>query len=222
MSQLLRSPDIILFTFFNMITEDVSIDLNKSIQEGDEKKSWLYKLLGNYRIQRYSFFEQSKDVFLRKEGDEKKIFIDITYNKKKNGPTNLFLSLGNENYSSNNISVDESVSYESGDESFVSTFSRRFDRVMSLYIYCQNSNETILLYEVYKSLIITYTQHLEMLGLRNITVSGQDISEYPDFLPKDFFFRVLTIKFNYETLAYDLEVKNFIDCFNFNGIPIKE
>ena len=91
---------------------------------------------------------------------------------------------------------------------------------MSLYIYTDNSNETILLYEVYKSLLISHKQQLEILGLRNITISGQDISEYPDFLPKDFFFRVLSIKFNYRTTSFSLNFDKLITCFNFTGNPV--
>lgn len=219
--QLLTSPDIILFNFLNMGTEDICEDLKFNIDSNTEHNAWLYKLLKNYRIQRYNFYEQAKSIFLRSNEDPKKILVDLTYNKKQNGPVNLFLSLGTENYSQNVLSIDESrQNIEESEEETEDIFSRRLDRTMSLYIYTDNSNETIILYEIYKSLIIAYTNHLELLGIRNIIVSGQDISEYPDFLPKDFFFRVLSIKFNYQTSSCLLKANKLIDCFKIEGKPV--
>lgn len=203
-----------------MITEDIGFDLKYYEDINVEQESFLYRLFGDYKLQRYEFYKESKIVFSRKTDDPRKIFVDITYNKKKNGPVNLFLSLGSESYADNVLSVDEKQTLNSTDES-VDIYSRRFDRSMSLYIYTDNSNETILLYEVYKSLLISYTQELDLLGLKNMVVSGQDISEYPDFLPKDFFFRVLSIKFNYETSSSSLRVNKLIDCFKLHGTVVE-
>ena len=219
-SQKLRSPDIILFSFLNMATLDVTNNLKEHLNSNTPQESWLYKVLGEYSIQRYNFFKEAKSIFLRDETSENRIFVDITYNKKKDGPINIFLSLGSENYGSENaLGLDSKNTDNLDNTGYSETYSRRFDRNMSLYIYTENSNETVLLYDVYKSLIIAFTPHLELLGLRNIRLSGQDISEYPDFVPKNFFFRQLNINFNYETEAPEINVKSFVNCFQLFGLP---
>lgn len=213
---MINLPEIKLLNFFKLAISEIRGDLKDSTSL---ETSWLGQLFESTRLERYSFLEQSSKVFNTKVEDPRHIDIDVSYNKKKEKLVNLFLSLGTENFSQNVLNQGQ----ENGDEllieggEFKKVYSRRFDRIINLYIYTDNSNETILLYEVFKSLLIAFSDHLEIIGFRNITISGQDISEYPDFIPKTFFYRVLTIKFNYQTKVPLLKRKKLISCFTLNS-----
>lgn len=206
---MLISPEIIIFSF-----------LNSSLKflETQKGSDWLEKLFGTLSLDRYSFKNQSKTIFSRRVDDPRKITVDLSYNKKQDKPISIFLSLGSESSSSSSsMGVGYSEEYISNTNSIQNSYNRRFEQNLSIFIYSDNSNETLIVYNVFKSLLILTQQYLDLEGLNNLTISGGDITQYPDFIPKTFFYRVISLRFSYESKIPGIDNQVLINCLKLDS-----
>lgn len=220
-----KSSEIILFDTLNLGLQLIREDYAENVLTPEN--SWLYRLLRTIHLQRYKYYEQAVAIFCNPVDDPRHLKIDMTYNAKIDTPPTVFLSLSQDTMSDNNIGIEHQqggyfLNSQNIPTEYTFTKTRRFDSSIGIYIYSDNSNETMLIYSVLRSLLITLSDQLSLLGLHNLSYSGQDIAQYPDFIPKGFFYRALTVKCNYSTSSPDLSGYLFIRKFLFEGVPTKE
>jgi hypothetical protein len=73
-----------------------------------------------------------------------------------------------------------------------------YDTTYQIMITSTNSTEVTLVYNIMKSMLLMLVDHLDLLGLRCPTFSGNDIVMQDDLTPVPIFHRVLNISFTYE------------------------
>lgn len=213
-------PEFILLNAIEKGLAFVRSDFQTHFSNETEEESYLYELLGGANIQRYNYFKQGKKVILAEEDDPRKINIDLIYNMDVSKVPSVYVGLGSEQNSNgqNGIGLDqgyiEDVIYE--DDTARSSFTRRKNSNYTIMITSDNSNEVVMLYHFLYALILSLTPHLNMVGLHNVAVGGQDLQLRADLLPKHLFTRALSIGFQYEVSTPDIHKHPLISSINFS------
>jgi hypothetical protein len=76
-----------------------------------------------------------------------------------------------------------------------------------------NSSEVMIVYYWLKAMFLLFHEELELLGLRNLNHSGQDINLQQDLAPPNIFHRNLSLAFDYESsvkMKIDMQLINSI------------
>lgn len=210
-------PDIAYIKFLNSILALIRQDTIQNINNrGNSILNLLFAGVKDTQFERIDFLNEAFEIFSRTEKDSNFISIDLTYNAQQNQSPTLFLSLGGEQYDRNSIGVDqESVIVR--EDIYHKVNVRRWSQSQSLYIYSENSNEVLILYFVFKVALTACLDLLGVLGFQNVSLSGQDIAQYPDFIPKAMFYRVLTCNFQYETRVPEIFAQKLMSSLIITG-----
>lgn len=216
------SPELIVYNTINVGLKFIRDDYKTKLEENRVDKSWLYLLLNSRGLQKYNWFSQAVSVLCNKPTDPRYLTVDITYNVKQEKQLSCFMNLSQDSSGQDTISNGESNDIIEIDEnSFLKVFERRFNGSISFYIYSDNSNETFMLYHIFRSIFIALNRNMEILGIRNVKYSGADIAQYPDFIPKNMFYRNLTLSFNYLSSVPEMKINKYVKELMFMGEPIE-
>jgi len=90
---------------------------------------------------------------------------------------------------------------------------KSYNAVYHLMITSDNMSEVLLIFYWLRNMIIVFSEHFELLGLRNLQFSGQDINIQQDLTPPHIFHRNLSLQFDYVS-----EVKIDVSKETINGI----
>ncbi len=222
MNKIVTAPEVILLEKLKSITSFISSDLKNN--KNNEQNSYLYKLLQHLKLERYGYFDEIKTIFLASGKDTRRMNIDIVYNMQVTKYPSIYLNLGSESYGENGMGMDEGYrSILDENETYKTIQTRRFNANYSLTIFTDNSNEALVLYHLYKTLLIGFTQSLSMEGIENLKISGQDISKYQELnSPGNIFLKLIGITFQYETSVLSPFDFPFLTDFDINGTPTEE
>jgi hypothetical protein len=89
-----------------------------------------------------------------------------------------------------------------------------FDVAYNIVITSDNSLEVICIYTLLKSTLIGIFDHIELSGIRNPKLSGQDLQLNSDIVPPHIFVRGVGLNFSYELTVPSIKEEKFINCFN--------
>jgi hypothetical protein len=102
---------------------------------------------------------------------------------------------------------------ESDDTLHRGYFTQVYETTYQIMITSNNSAEVNIVYNILKSMLLMLNEHLELMGLRLPSLSGNDIVIQDDLTPVPIFHRVLNLSFTYEhvvpKLLKDVVAKNF-------------
>lgn len=214
------SPEAVILTTIQNLLSFVRTNYNDCQIANTPNESYLYKVFDGNKFERYNYYEQAVGILITTKKDQRHFTVDLSFNKQKNSPPSAFISLGQEVPTYNGLGMDEGYnnSLAHGDTVDQTVYTRAFNTQFDLYIYSDQYLEVIVLYQLIRCLLISFTTHLEVMGLRNLSTPGKDIDKYPDFLPKDFFFRAISLRFFYETEAPSFEPYNSYSNLIFHNI----
>lgn len=200
----LTIPEIIILNSFKSVLKLIRKDYRDCVTAGDNTKSLLYRLLNGDEIQRYKLFEQSIAVFITKESDPRHLDINLFFNAKRAPIPTLHITLPSESEKNNSMGLGEGFRdpiYQGGQ--YIKTFNRRFTARYNLIITSDNSNEVVLLYHFFRSVLISLSPHLHLSGLENVKQGGGDIQIDPTIVPIGIFSRAIGIEFEYDVEGQD-------------------
>ena len=60
------------------------------------------------------------------------------------------------------------------------------------------------------------------MGLQNLSIGGSDLSLMSDRVPKNMYYRSLTLSYEYNNTSVDLFKRKIPASVVFNGIPVEE
>jgi hypothetical protein len=170
--------------------------------KGDEKKSLLYGLFGKDNVKRslvyekYDWFEQAKHVFLRK--GQRQLDIKYGFNSEKVRYPVVHIMLPSEESSEQNIDFDRGVQWVEEGESYVFLNTYYFRSTYNLLIASDNMNEVLLIYSFVKIMLVMLYDQLELNGMRDVKISGQDIQMDNSLIPDHVYTRNVNLSFFYE------------------------
>lgn len=195
-------PDVIIYNTLESIVKMLRDDLRYNRDDG----TILYRLLGEdeegkpLKMNLYNFFKQAKKIILTTEN----LNVNFGYNPETAKQLSLHIILPSEQGKSS-IGGDEGYLDEekfnptTGEkESVQEHFTSLFDCTYQIMITGGNQAEVNLVYNILKSILLMLYEHLELMGLRIPTLSGNDIVMQDDLVPVPLFHKVINLSFTYE------------------------
>lgn len=196
-------PEIVIFNTLEAIVKLLRKDLIENT--ANEEKTILYKLLGVdeegrvIKMNLYNYFQQAKKMFSKKEN----LSVNFGYNQKVAQHISMHILLPSEQGKST-IGTDEGyVSDEVLDSNGKKVggqqyFTQMYESTYQIMITSNNSAEVNVVYNVLKSMLLMLTPHLELMGIRIPSLSGNDILMQDDLTPVPLFHKVINLSFTYE------------------------
>lgn len=203
MSQGILLPEFViqrtLVTIVKMLRDD--LEENKD----DETQSLLYKILGldeqgqALKLNLYDVFKQAKKIVQTKQN----LSVNFGYNQEVANIISMHILLPSEQ-GSMTIGADEGyleddVFDDDGNKIGVQQYyTQTYESTYQIMITSNNSAEVNVVYNILKSMLLMLVPHLELMGLRLPTLSGNDIVMQDDLVPVPIFHKVLNLSFKYE------------------------
>lgn len=197
-------PEIVIFNTLEAIVALIRQDMKDKVNQNE---TILFKLLGinedgkRIKMNLYDYFKQAKRMFLSPDS----LSVNFGYNQEVAKVISLHIIMPQEQ-GTTSIGADEGYIEGSNGEQY---FTQVYDTTYQIMITSSNSSEVNVVYNILKSMLLMLTPHLELMGIRLPSISGNDIIMRDEFVPVPMFHKVLNLSFKYEHNVPQL-VKNDI------------
>jgi hypothetical protein len=215
----LTIPDIHILETCNKILTILRDDYNQNILNSTESNSLLYILFNSLALGRYDFYENVKSLIVTTPENPKHIdTITTSFDHNHNKVPHIFLTLPAESTSNNSIGIGEgdydeiiiNNDFPEQDE-YRKQFNRRYICTYYLVIVTENRGASLVLYHLFKNMLVACTNHLHLIGgLQNLKIGGQDI-RMDNQVPDKVFTKAVTLNFEYEQSVPEILVKGIYD-----------
>lgn len=208
-------PDLVIFHTLETIKKILIKDLNESPVDED---TYLYKLLGVdesgevLKLNMYNVFKQAKKMLLTPNN----MSVNFGYNQEVAQIISLHIILPSEQ-GKTAIGADEGYLHDVGGTEVCDCLTQTFDTTYQIMITSNNSAEVNVTYHLLKSMLLLLIDHIELMGLRNPSFSGNDIVMQDDLTPVPIFHKVLNISFMYEHNVPKRLANDFMRSFSAVG-----
>lgn len=207
-------PDIILCRTLESIVKLLRENLIANSKSDEE--TILYKIIGVDEEEKplkwnfVNFYKQAKKIIL----DENNLSVNFGYNLETSTPICMHIILPSEQ-GKMCIGADEGYLSERDDKGNYQLYhTEMYETTYQIMITSTNSTEVTIVYHIIKSMLLMLVDQIDLMGLRNPTLSGNDIVMQDDLTPVPIFHRVLNVSFTYEhnvpKLIKDNIAKSFI------------
>lgn len=208
-----------MIVFPQLILDDVLrkfLDiLRDEIEAKQRKNSILDTLFGQTSRFRRDYYKEAVDLFERSSQTHSR-FIDVRlmFDRERAKIPTIHLTVPSDEEFSPGINnhegyVDPIIS-EDGRTS-TPVFTRMFRGRFNVVFTSDNERECVMMYEVFRAMLLSASTHLELSGLKNIKFGGQDLSINPDLIPAHIYMKMMTITCVYEVNALSLECQSKIN-----------
>lgn len=205
------------------------LDLLRSDYEDASIKenSFLLRLVGSAGFQRYGYKEQALEIFITRDKESPRFLtIDLGFNMKQDRLPTISIVTPSETASQGFIGNGqesemlyiETVSGQTTSINQTDILTQRMSGTYDIVITSQNSNETVLIYHVIRSLLKVAIPVLHLNELQNIKFSGQDLAPYKEVAPEGVFVRALRLALEYETRTPTFEKNPYIRSVIFTDV----
>lgn len=216
---LITIPEIIIRDTVEKIVRLVAIDYDSRTNEED---TILYHLLANQALKRYTLFDQSKTVFLKKEDDPRYIEVNVQLNRQRLGPPTIHIMLPSEEEVDMTLGIGEGeldyIFDEDDDTKYKRTFNKRFKANYNIVITSDNVNEVILIYNILRAGLMATNEHFQTYGLFNFRLSGRDLMIDPGLVPPHIVMRSIGVSFEYSVGSMEYKINDYLKDFSFTGV----
>lgn len=208
-------PDLVIFHTLETIKKILIKDLNESPVDED---TYLYKLLGVdesgevLKLNMYNVFKQAKKMLQTPNN----MSVNFGYNQEVAQIISLHIILPSEQ-GKTAIGADEGYLHDVGGTEVCDCLTQTFDTTYQIMITSNNSAEVNVTYHLLKSMLLLLIDHIELMGLRNPSFSGNDIVMQDDLTPVPIFHKVLNISFMYEHNVPKRLANDFMRSFSAVG-----
>lgn len=217
-------PEIILLDAYQKALD--FIRSNYIANKSQPEKSYLGILLGNQNLERYEFLEQSRSVFITTNKDPRHILVNLFFNAQRATIPTIHITNPSEIPIHDALNLSQGFrepDFDEDEQTYTPVFNRRFKAKYNIVFTSDNINEVVFVYQIMKSMSISITEHLNLSGLENIKISGNEISLKSDIIPSNIFIKAIGIEFEYDVIAVKLSTIDYsLGNFVPKGTPIQE
>lgn len=218
-------PEIIIFDTIKILLDEVTEDFRTS----SEVDSIIYRMFKYDDFKRelkyndFRYYEQAKSLLLRDVEQARRFEVFQGYNLERAASPCMHILLPSESPSPKGIGQDlgyvEFARQQTGDRGYYQVFTDSMQCSYNLMLTSDNSSEVILIYNFLKAGLNIMTSHMELSGLRNIRLSGQDVTMQDDLVPPHIFHRNLMLSFFYESSFEAFNSEKFLKKLCISGTP---
>lgn len=214
-------PELAIKNIINAILLYIRTDYNNVVDKDD---SYLAKQLKGLKFDKYDLYEQAIQVFItRGINDQKELKCFHFFNAERSPIPTIHIMLPDDGVGPNGIGVDNGFNkpvYNPVTQTTNDIYSRSFDSRLNIVITSENSFETILIYRVLQSILITLFDNLQFAGFQNPKISGGDLTINQDMVPQHIFIRAINLDFFYDIAAPTLFTQETFGDLVAQGIAI--
>lgn len=214
-------PEIKIAETLNKVLVIIRNNHNDAITNGQENRSLLYLLFKDTTLGRYDFYENAKHLLVTTPQNPKHLEVRLSYDQNATGnTTGIFLNLASDNNRNDSLSIGEGDQEElvydndSGQDEYIKQYSRNFLTTYQLVIIAENKNEVSILYNLFRCMIIACTNHLELEGITNLKLGGQDLRVNLS-IPDKLFIRAITLNFQYQVVTPEVFIQDIFTKIRF-------
>lgn len=210
-------PEVILYNTINTFLNLVSLDYSIAVDKKDSIIGQMFDLDDNERrilMQDFDYYKQASSILTRDEENTRRLHFNIGYNMQRVTMPTIHILMPSENKGRID-SIGHSEKREIVGEFMEIEKSRSNSSTYYLMITSDNSSEVMIIYYWLKSMFLIFHEELELLGLRNMNHSGQDINLQQDLAPNNIFHRNLSLSFDFEFIAKMKIPKTIINKIKF-------
>lgn len=176
-------------------------------------EDYLFKLFGNQTFGKgeYNYFENAKALFLRGIDSPRKVVCNIFFNQARQNLPTIHIALNQDiPGEGNGLGFDPGLDTNPSENQFSDTFSRVYSARFNIIFTSDNSFEVLLMYNVIRALVQGNPELLELSGLSNIKLSGQDLVLTDYLMPPNIYARGFIIDCLYEITVPSINIQQGI------------
>lgn len=202
-------PELKLYELINVLMSEVGADYNR---HSNKENTMLFHLFGNSnKIGKYDYYEQAVDLFTRKADHPNKINIRMMYDAAQASIPTIHITMPSENDDHNTIGVGEGgkkddIIYDDVEKTSTPLYNRRFQTQFHIVCTSTSSQEVFLMYHVLRAAMVASLDYIDLMGLKNPKLSGQDIRQKDDQAPNHIYMRGIGL-----ACFYIVEIPRYFD-----------
>lgn len=196
-------PEIVIYNTLETIVKLLRDDLKEHAT--DDKETILYKILGVdeegklIKMNLYNYFIQAKKMIMTPQN----LSVNFGYNQEVAKIISMHILLPSEQGTAaigedEGYIEDDILDAEGEKTATQNYFTQMYECTYQIMITSNNSSEVNVVYNILKSMLLMLVPHLELMGIRIPSLSGNDIMMQDDLTPVPLFHKVLNLSFKYE------------------------
>lgn len=195
--------------------------VNKEVDQ--RQKTILFQYFGYNKFDEIDYFDTLRKMIKNKftDGKQKKLTVRMGFDFNEREMPHLNLILPNEEATPLQVGTTGQM-FKYADGTYAYGNFQGSSVMYNLVISSKNMNEVVPLYYFYKTLIISAVEQFELRGLKNMKVSGRDLTVDFELAPLQFSHRALGLDFYYETCVPDFNKLVKANTLNLTGTIIEE
>ncbi len=159
----------------------------------------------------YDYFENAKTLFLKPEDNPRKVECNIFFNRDRQGLPTIHIALNQDIIGEGNgLGFDPADAVDEDGETFRETFTRTYSSRFNIICTSDNTFEVLIMYSVIRALMQGNPGLLDMIGLKNVKFSGQDLILTDYLVPPTIFARGFLLDCLYEVTVPSLQSQSTI------------
>lgn len=209
----LNIPDILIINTLNKILNILRDDYNTHVAAGTEDRCILYLLFNDVSLGKYNFYDNAKQLIITTPEDPRHLEVRLSYDHTSTTWSNMvYVTLASETANANSLQVGEGDQEEivfdnasPDQDEYRKQFMRRYSTAYTIMILAKNRNEMLVLFNLFKAMMVACINHLSLEGLSNIKIGGQDLRYAGS--ETGIFSRGINLNFDYEQVVPDIMIK---------------
>lgn len=202
-------PELIFYNLLNGLMKEIK---DNYVNTQDKTKTHLYRFWGGLKDGKYDYYENAVNLFARGEENPRHVKTSLAFNRELAKMPTIHVTMPQDQTGENSIGVQENWEkdiIDQGQGVVLPSHERRFDANTFLICTSDNNREVLLMYHTLRAMIISAWNSLEVSGIQNIKLSGQEVRMDSELVPPHIFMRGIGISHSYDvtvsrTLPYPL------------------
>jgi hypothetical protein len=206
-------PDLIIVDTLNLALIAIREDYKTCVDAGEENRSILYLLFNGLTTGKYNIYDNVKKLVLTTPESPKHIEVVSAFQSVSGKAPSVYITMPSENDRNNSLGIGQGNADEltfdnvsPDQDEYRDQYMRRYNTNYYVVMVCENRNEMVILYNLFKYILVMCTNHFALCGIENMKIGGQDL-KLNDAIPDKLFMRGISMNFEYEQLAPELAFK---------------
>lgn len=216
-------PEIVLFNVVEGLLKHVKQDIADNA--ADETNSFLYRILQGVKDRKHDYYVEAKNLFSREEDNPRAIRTRMFFDAQEANIPTVHITMPQEQYAQNENSIGvgedpKDTWYNSATNEITPSRERHFDTTFHVIITSDNHREVLIIYHVVKSLMIAALSEINLMGLEDPKLGGQDIRPKEDIVPPHIFMRGVSVNVSYDVTVPRFFPEELIRQLIITGVPV--
>ena len=214
-------PEVVIANALNKTLSIIRTNHTDAVANGQESRSLLYLLFNGVALDNYDFYANVKKLLITTPQDPKHITVSLSYDQNIQSTTpHIFLNLASDTPSTDSIGIGEGDQAEltfdniSGQDEYIKQYKKGYLTTYQVVIVTDNKNETSVLYNLIRAILIALTNHFSLEGLQNLKIGGSDLRLNIN-VPDKVFTKMITMNFLYEIVTPEVFIQDIFTKIRF-------